>query len=479
MSTRSDAEFDFDRTIGAWLDLGPTELSDRIVVSARAEIHRTRRRGAWRTPQRIWTPTFSRRLVAGLASVAVIVTLIGIGLRLPSPPPAGTNPSPSPSPSAGTNASPSPSHSEALPPPAGAFQVTGSMSTGRLGHTATLLLDGRVLVAGGSGWLGDAVPNLPAVDPLIASAELYDPATGRFDLTGSMATRRAHHTATLLADGRVLIAGGGNNGMQHEGLALASAELFDPARGEFVATGSMGGARLDAVAIRLADGRVLVVGGTTLSSTQAAGPIRSAELYDPATGTFSSTGSPSGVRFWAPVLLADGRVLGLDQPDEFGSPPSIETYDPVSGTFSLGQALPVGFYGATRLAAGRVLLIGADNRNLPPTEAILVADLYDPATRSIQPTGTERIDFQASTETLLGDGRVLMVGFTGPADSGPPTPSAVVYDPATETFSPSSPPAAFRQVQTATLLLDGRVLSVGGALNEGLSPAFSSAELFK
>jgi hypothetical protein len=353
------------------------------------------------------------------------------------------------------------------------------MSTGRIEHTATLLQDGRVLVAGGSGWVEDAVPNRNGHDPLTASAELYDPVTGTFIPTGSMATPRAHHIATLLADGRVLIAGGGNSGALGEGSALASAELYDPASGVFAPTGSMGVARLDAGAIRLADGRVLVVGGTTPSGALYTGPISSAEVYDPTTGTFSPTGSIRGVRFRSPVLLADGRVLGLDDLDQIGGPPSIETYDPGSGKFSVGAALPDGFFSATALADGRVLLVGADGQDLPLTEAILVAELYDPVTGSLEPTGTPRIDFQAFTETLLGDGRVLMIGFTGRADSGPPTPYAVLYDPATETFSPGSPPTMFRQGQTATLLQDGRVLSVGGSSNLGRSTAFSSAELFK
>jgi hypothetical protein len=149
------------------------------------------------------------------------------------------------------------------------------MTTTRFFHTATLLADGRVLVAGG--YDSHYAP--------LASADLYDPKTGTFSPTGSMAGARGLHTATLLSDGRVLIAGGGPWGsMLLTASYLASAELYDPKTGTFSPTGSLATARAWHTATLLADGRVVIAGGAGSAF------LASAELYDPKTGTFSPTG---------------------------------------------------------------------------------------------------------------------------------------------------------------------------------------------
>ena len=171
-----------------------------------------------------------------------------------------------------TQPAPAPTASPAASP----FSPTGSLVTARAGHTATLLLDGRVLIAGG---------RVSALGEL-ASAELYDPKTGTFSPTGSMATPRFRHTATLLSDGRLLITGG------MDLKAGASAELYDPKTGTFSPTGSMAASRYSHSATALADGRVLIAGGEGSSGTPT-----SAELYDPKTGTFSPTGAMAIGRF--------------------------------------------------------------------------------------------------------------------------------------------------------------------------------------
>jgi phosphatidylserine/phosphatidylglycerophosphate/cardiolipin synthase-like enzyme len=146
------------------------------------------------------------------------------------------------------------------------------MHLARGSHTATLLLDGRVLVTGGT----------TTGDPSFDSAELYDPATGKFTVTGSMGAGRTFQEATILADGRVLVTGGDAHGWNYGGPFLASAEIYDPKTGTFTPTGSMAEALTNHAATRLADGRVLITGGFNLLLD-----VATAELWDPAAGKFT------------------------------------------------------------------------------------------------------------------------------------------------------------------------------------------------
>ena len=311
-------------------------------------------------------------------------------------------------------------------PNTGVFSPTGSLATARGTFTATLLADGRVLITGG----GPTAWNHP--DPFFASAELYDPTTGTFTNTGSMATPREAHTATLLADGRVLIAGGNDA----NGDAVASAELYDPATGVFSATGSMTTARGYHTATRLADGRILVAGGSPGAWSYQGPMLDSAEIYDPKAGTFKATGSMADVRAWhAAALLADGRVLvtgGTSGTDDLGS---AEAYDPTTGTFSpTGQMAHARIYfTATLLKDGRVLVIGGGS-DFTNRRFLASAELYDPVTGAFTATASmadARTDHAAN---LLPDGRVLVTGGYGAVA---PLASAELYDPATGTFSPA------------------------------------------
>jgi hypothetical protein len=215
-------------------------------------------------------------------------------------------------------------------PATGTFTATGSMKVSVAFAAAALLPDGRVLIAGG---LVDGLYGGTAQ----ASAELYDPKTGTFSLTGSMSVPRAGLTATVLPDGRVLVVGGFG----------ASAELYDPQTGAFHPTGPMANSRGGATATLLANGRVLVVGGLGASAEvydpqrgafHPTGPpecLASAELHDPGTGTFSPTGSMSMCRESATATrLSDGRVLvaggfgGFAGTDMRGYLLSAELYQP-------------------------------------------------------------------------------------------------------------------------------------------------------
>ena len=207
-----------------------------------------------------------------------------------------------------------------------------------------LLLDGRVLVIGGRGGPG-----------VSTSAEVWDPATASFSPAGSFAEERAAHTATLLLDGRVLVVGGWDLND-----VFASAEVWDPATASFAPAGSFAEARRDHTATLLPDGRVLVVGGWGADDV-----LASAEVWDPATATFAPTGSPPRGRFGhAATLLPDGRVLvvgGSGVDDILASTgASAEVWDPATGTFGPAGSLAEGRFGftATALPDGRVLVIG-------------------------------------------------------------------------------------------------------------------------
>jgi hypothetical protein len=188
---------------------------------------------------------------------------------------------------------------EIFDPATGLFGPTGSMASAREGHTATLLPDGRVLVVGGDrGSTG-------GTQVYLADAEIYDPQSGKWAMTGSLQTARTSATATLLPDGRVLIAGGSGfqaNGEELTMAAFASAEYFDPVEGQFTTAGSMTEVRAGHTATQLQSGKVLIVAG---SADQ-----MSAELFDPESGRFAATGSMGVPRFeHVAILLADGRVL--------------------------------------------------------------------------------------------------------------------------------------------------------------------------
>ncbi|MBX0328115.1 hypothetical protein K2Z83_10540 [Oscillochloris sp. ZM17-4] len=167
--------------------------------------------------------------------------------------------------------------------------ITNTLASARTDHTATLLASGQVLVVGGSGSSG-----------YLSSAELYDPATGNWSATGSLATARRRHTATLLASGQVLVVGG-SDGSGY----LSSAEVYDPTTGSWSDVGSLSTARQYHTATLLLDGTVLVVGGSDGS-----GYLSSAERYDPATGSWSPTDSLASARgIHTATLLASGQVL--------------------------------------------------------------------------------------------------------------------------------------------------------------------------
>jgi len=343
----------------------------------------------------------------------------------------------------------------------GTFVPTGDMRTARWQHTATLLTDGRVLIAGGEGGL--------------SSTELYDPASGTFQSAGGMSARRRLHTATLLPDGKVLIAGGWGE---------SSAELYDPATGRFVRTGDMLEDQAGHTAVLLRNGKVLTSGGM-----RAARPwptAARAELYDPLTGTFVFAGTHatngslypgSGGPVW-PVanVLPDGRVLITGD-----NPPEI--YDPIGDTFDLTGALTHSSYRygmywhrGTSLTDGKVLITGGIDDWA--CSGFVNAEIYDPSSSSFIALGNMTEPRELHTSTLLRDGSVLLTGGGSGGCYSETLSSAELYDPSSGTFVSAGSMTRKRISHTATLLNDGTVLIAGGAAYHPYTTT-QSAELFR
>lgn len=341
----------------------------------------------------------------------------------------------------------------------GVFSNAGSLLIERSGHAAVLLRDGKVLVVGG----------VPAGGPLLpvatASAELFDPATNVFATAGSMTVaRRDGHSATVLSDGRVLVCGGFD---LVSTAPRSDAEIFDPRTGRFTPTGSMAQPRTRHAAVLLANGKVLVAGGQGNDGL-------SAELFDPVTGTFSSTAAMPHFRLDASAaLLADGRVLMMgyqDAADTYDPTPSTFT---AVGTAQTVGGLWVG-PSLIRLTDGRVLAVAGQESTAGSNFPSLVTNgrLFDPATDRFSLTGALVWPRAGATATRLPDGRVFVFGGEG----GTAWPDrGELYDPSTGLFTPTVSAGAGRSGHTSTLLQNGKVLIAGGLVGTSRTAALPAA----
>lgn len=313
--------------------------------------------------------------------------------------------------------------------------MDGSLNTARERHTATLLANGQVLVVGGQGNGGD-----------LDSAELYDPTTGNWTLTGSLNMAREWHTATLLPNGRVLVVGGSN-----ACCTLDSAELYDPATGNWTVTGSLNSKREAHTATLLPNGRVLVAGGADNVNMA----LRTAEIYDPATGSWTVTGSFQTARYLhTATLLPSGQVLVAGGYNDLSS---VELYDPATGIWTVTRSLNTGrqAHTATLLSNGQVLVAGGSDGS----SSLASAELYDPAAGAWSITGSLNAARSEHTATLLANGQVLVEGGEGNSDYPSSTES---YDLASGTWTSAESLNAVREMHTATLLTNGQVLLAGG-----------------
>ena len=346
------------------------------------------------------------------------------------------------------------------------------MHAARAGGTATLLANGKVLIAGGMDGLGIQYG-------ILDSAEIYDPTTGRFSATGSMHSARINQAAALLSDGRVLMAGGfgctkPKYCMSDEATHLATAEIYDPTTGKFSQIGSMPSWEDNAGEVTLADGRVLVFGD-----------VGDGLLYDPASGKFGPKASLGVTGYLEATLLRDGKVFVVGQTYASGDVAyGAELYDPVTGTansvpFMLPWSpngskdagwLPGGVSAVVLLRDGRVLLCGGG-----------FLETYDPGTGVYASAGHMLSPGQWwPNATLLPDGNVLFEGgaFWLDLQAGPvePPPAFAIYNP----ISGAQVIDSEFQVplhSTATLLRNGDVLIAGGAFDrDGL--LVPSAELY-
>jgi hypothetical protein len=286
------------------------------------------------------------------------------------------------------------------------FQTTGEMNLARVGHAAVRLQSGKVLIVGG--WIGHGCTD---------SAELYDSSTGKFVLIAKMANRRGQPSATLLANGDVLIAGGADRDTPG---GIASAEIFHADSLRFEPIESMHFPRISHTATLLNDGRVLITGGRGESVTA------TAELYDPQTKTFLQTGSMLMARYKHTAgLLTDGKVLiagGSDERDWQGLTNSAEIYDPHTEQFFATSPMNDKRFKlpehSVQLATGEILVAGGSKR----------VEIYDGQAKSfLFAAGQMSGDWHFMTATLLKDGTALLTG--GYANNDVATKETWIYRP--------------------------------------------------
>ena len=337
------------------------------------------------------------------------------------------------------------------PPPS--WASTGSLLTAEAGVTSTLLINGKVLVTGVD------YASSPAPE------QLYDPASGTWSATDSMGGDFCHpfsYTATRLQDGRVLVSGG----------YCGTKVLYDADSGTWSATGSIRTPRSAHSATLLPNGKVLVAGGYDGNSSGVF--LETAEVYDPASGTWSATGSMSWRRtYHTATLLPDGRVLVVGGTGNHGSLLGADVYDPALGTWSAVGSMSTSRFGhtATLLPNGKVLIAGGSIYH-SDSGYLASAEVFDPASNTFSIVGSMASPRRYHTATLLHDGRVLVAGGSNVNGS---LATAEEYDPASGTWSTAPSMTRPRAGHRATRLLNGQVLIVGGVYTSGI-PA--TAELY-
>ncbi len=335
----------------------------------------------------------------------------------------------------------------------GTWSLTGNVRTPVDGHTATLLSNGNVLIAGGE-----------TNAAVTASSEIYNASTGSWHYTGSMSVARAQGRAFMLSSGSVLIAGG-CGGSCLSG-TTASAEIYHPASGTWSLTGAMNRARAYFGGVTLHNGVILVAGGcTSLNANGCAAVTNSAEFYNPAIGKWQLTGSMNVARGnLSLTVLPNGMVLAAGGSTAAGdSLSSAELFNPATGKWALTGRLVVARaeHIAVLLPSGKVLVSGGENANGISSAS---AELYDPSIGKWALTGSMSVGRLEHTATVLMNGSVLVSGGTFQnATVQNALASAEIYNPVTRVWTKTGSLHDARTGHTATLMGSGAVLDASGA----------------
>jgi N-acetylneuraminic acid mutarotase len=348
----------------------------------------------------------------------------------------------------------------------GTWSSTGTMISARDGHTATILANGKILAAGGT---NNGVA--------LTSAELYNPAAGTWASTGSMHLGRTLARAVLFSNGTVLVVGGCINDCLSA--TTNSAELYNPNSGTFTTTGSMVQARAEFAITLLANGQVLVAGGcTAYDANGCSSTTNKAEIYNPATGKWTATTALRAARHaMNATLLSSGKVLvagGATAASDALN--STEIYDPTAKTWTLGNKMVQARsdYASIMLGTGKILFIGGENIN---GVSISNSELYNPSTGTFAATGNMTATREEHTAVLLANGNVLVSGGNKKTlTTQTPLASAELYNPTTGKWTATGSMSSARAGHTSTVLHNGNVVNAGGsdAVNE-----LDSAELYK
>lgn len=340
-------------------------------------------------------------------------------------------------------------------PSKGISTASADITNARRNHTATLLANGQLLIVGGADNTGS-----------IASAELLAVANNKWTVTSPLSQARRSHSATLLHNGKVLIAGG----IGEDVTRLSSAEMFDPASAKWEATGNLNIARRDHTATLLPNGKVLVVGGIGATGQ---GILSSAELFDPATGQWSATSNLASARTQhTATLLPNGKVLIVGGTGAKGSLNNAELYDSNTGAWSsAGKTLaPRYLHTATLLPSGKVLIAGG----LDDKGSLASSELFDPINGQWTASGKLADARYSHSAVLLPTGHVYVT--VGSSAGGKNIlASAELFDSATGQWSTTGKSTQARSQHTTVLLNDGTVIIVGGTSG---GEALRSVELY-